>query len=1072
MKTLAEICIKRPVFATMLVGAMVVIGLTAYLRLGVDRLPSVDVPSVTVSVTLPGASPEEMEQEIVQRIENAVNTIEGIDELRSVSGMGMCWISATFNLNRDIDAAAQDIRDRVSNVMRDLPDDTDPPVISKVNNDDQPVLVVAMSGNRSLRELTELADKVIRPRLERAPGVGRAFISGGIRRAINIWVDSERLAAYQMPITAVRDAVARQNLNVAGGNVTGSDREHVLRTAGKFEDAEQFNELVISTINGVPVRIKDIGQAEDGVKEQRSITRLNGQPTVTLNIQRQSRSEVNTIQVIEGVKEALRQVEPQLPPDVRLEVIRDQSKYIYAALHEINVHLILGGILASLVVFAFMRSWRSTIIAAIAIPTSIVATFGVMWALNFTLNSVTMLALVLMVGVVIDDAIVVLENIFRFIEEKGMGPMEAAKAATAEIALAVLATTLSLVVIFVPVSFMSSVMGRLLFQFGITAAVAVMVSMIVSFTLTPMMSSRLIHLREHRKGSSEKAARSRRGFYGLIDAVYVWCLRLVMRHRMLSALTAVGIMACSVPLYRNTQQELFPSDIDEAEFFVAVTGPEGTSVEAMDAAVRRVDDEIRGIRGVLTTLCTSGSGFLGAVNNGNIHVKLAPHSERTVTPERLWAGLRAGDPGAAFRGNYSQADVMQEVRRRLARYRELRCQVRNFVAFRTGGSGHEIDFAIRGPDLRKLYELAEGLRQKALKLPGIPGPDTTLKLDKPELLVHPDRQRAADLGVDMRDVGAALRLMVGGQTEVSRFRDPTINEDYDVDLRLHRENRANPADITQLYLPRRGGGLVRLDNVARVEPTLMPSRIDRLDRVRTANVRANVGPGYTMGDRLAALSAAAAEMDFPPGYSYTISGRGKDLERTFKEFFVAFTLSIVFMYMILAANYESLVHPFTILLSLPLCLPFALLSMRWMGGALNLYSALGILVLFGVIKKNAILQIDHMNQLRARGLSRFDAVIQGNRERLRPILMTTLALVAGMLPLALGNGPGAEERRAVATVVIGGQTLSLLLTLLLTPVVYTYLDDFGALWSRTRQAMRPPAPSPDAISPECASADS
>jgi hydrophobic/amphiphilic exporter-1 (mainly G- bacteria), HAE1 family len=1057
MRALAETCIKRPVFAAMLVGAMVVVGWTAYQRLGVDRLPSVDVPNVNISVSLPGASPEEMEQEIVQRIENAVNTVEGIDELRSVSGMGNCWVSATFNLKRDIDAATQDIRDRVSNVMRDLPDDTDPPVITKVNNDDMPVLVVAISGDRPLRELTELADKIIRPQLERAPGVGRALIYGGIRRAINVWVDGEKLAAYQIPITAVRDAVTRQNLDVAGGNVTGATQEHVLRTAGKFEDAEQFNELVITTINGVPIRIKDIGNAEDGTKEQRSITRLNGQPTVTLNIQRQSRSEINTIQVIEGAKAALRKLEQQIPPDVRIEVIRDQSKYIYAALHEINVHLILGGILASLVVFAFMRSWRSTIIAAIAIPTSIVATFGVMWAMNFTLNSVTMLALVLMVGVVIDDAIVVLENIFRFIEEKGMGPMEAARAATAEIALAVLATTLSLVVIFVPVAFMPSVMGRLLYQFGITAAVAVMVSMIVSFTLTPMMSSRLIHVRDHHKAGADQTARSRRGFYGLIDAVYTWCLTLTLRHRLLSALIAITIMASSVPLYQRTKQDLFPTDVDEAEFFVSVTGPEGTSIDSMDAAVRQIDADIREVRGVITTLCTSGSGFLGSVNNGNITVKMAPHPVRTVTPERLWKGLLAGDIGAAFRGNYSQTDVMQDIRRRISKYKDLRCQVRSYPAFRTGGSGHEIDFAIRGPDLRKLFELADELRLKTLKIPGIMGPDTTLKLDKPELLVHPDRQRAADLGVDMRDVGVALRLMVGGETEISRFRDPTINEDYDVDLRLHREDRTEPGDITQLYLPRRGGGLVRLDNVASIERTMMPSRIDRLDRIRTVSVRASVGPGYAMGDRLAAISAAAAELDLPPGYTTMISGRGKDLERTFKEFFVAFTLSIVFMYMILAANYESLVHPFTILLSLPLCLPFALISMWWMGGALNLYSALGILVLFGVIKKNAILQIDHMNQLRARGMSRYDAVLLGNRERLRPILMTTLALVAGMLPLALGSGPGAEERRAVAIVVIGGQSLSLLLTLLLTPVVYTYLDDFGALWLR-KHPKHPPEP--------------
>jgi len=490
MQKLADICIRRPVFAAMIILALVVVGAASYGRLGVDRFPSVDLPTVSIRTTLPGSSTEETESEISQVIEEAVNTVDGIDELRSISSGNTSFVIATFNLNRDIESAAQDIRDRIAGVIRKLPLDVQPPVVSKFNNDSSPVMSIALSGNRSLRELTEYADKVIKIQLERSPGVGEVDLVGGLQRAINIWIDPGRLSAYGLPITTVRQALVRQNAEAPGGNVTSGAREQTLRTMGRFQNPEELNDLVVATLNGQPVRVRDLGSAEDGTKEQRSIARLDGVPTVSLDILRQSGA--NTVAVIDGVKTALARVQSQLPPDLKIEVIRDQSEYIHSALHEINLHLILGSIFASLVVLAFMRSWRSTVIAAVAIPASVIATFGMMKALDFTLNSVTMLALVLMVGVVIDDAIVVLENIFRFIEEKKMGSFEAARKATQEIGLPVLATTLSLVVIFVPVSFMSSISGRFLYQFGLTAAAAVLVSLLVSFTLTPMMSARML----------------------------------------------------------------------------------------------------------------------------------------------------------------------------------------------------------------------------------------------------------------------------------------------------------------------------------------------------------------------------------------------------------------------------------------------------------------------------------------------------------------------------------------------------------------------------------------------------
>src|SRR5437867_2042890 len=534
MQKLAEICIKRPVFAAMIILALVVVGAASYFRLGVDRFPSFDLPTVTVRTSLPGGSPEEVESEVSQKIEEVVNTVEGIQELRSVSAQGMSFVIATFNLGRDIDVAAQDVRDRVAGVIRNLPRDVDPPIVGKFNSDFSPVMTVALSANRSVRELTELADKVVKPQLERSAGVGEINIQGGLGRAINIWVDADRLAAYQIPITNIRNAIVRQNADVPGGNVTQGAREQTLRTMGRVADPKIFSDLVVATINGAPVRIRDIGYAEDGTREQRSVARLNGVPTVTIEVRRQTGA--NSVEVIEAAKANLARIAGQLPSDVKMEVIRDQSRYIYAALHEITLHLVLGSILASLVVLAFMRSLRSTFIAAIAIPASVIATFGMMRALNFTLNSVTMLALVLMVGVVIDDAIVVLENIFRFVEEKKMRPFEAARAATAEIGLAVMATTFSLVVIFVPVSFMSSISGRFLYQFGITAAVAILVSLLVSFTLTPMMSARLLRASDVASHTAE-GANSRRGFYGFIDRTYTWMLKRAIHHR-----TAVAVL--------------------------------------------------------------------------------------------------------------------------------------------------------------------------------------------------------------------------------------------------------------------------------------------------------------------------------------------------------------------------------------------------------------------------------------------------------------------------------------------------------------------------------------------------
>lgn len=1056
MQRLAEICVARPVFATMMSLALLILGSVSYTRLGIDRQPAVDLPTVRVRAALPGASPEDVEVELSDRIEEVVNTVAGIDQLRSISGSGSAVVVATFGLDRDIDVAAQDVRDRISGVVRDLPSGTDPPTVAKANAEGEPVFTVALFGPRTIRELTELADKVVRPRLERSTGVGEVQINGDLERTVNVWIDPSRLDAYGLSVTEVRDAIANQNADVPGGNVRGALRERALRTLGRLDQASAFADVVVANRDGVPVRVRDIARVEDGTRDMRRSATLDGVPTVVLEIIRQSGA--NSVEVIRDAKLALEEVSVELPPDVKMVITRDQSRYIEAALREINVHLIAGSILASLVVLAFMRSWRSTIIAAVAIPTSVVATFGAMWALGFTLNGVTMLALVLMVGIVIDDAIVVLENIFRFVEEKGLSPMQAAVEGTREIGLAVMATTLSLVVIFVPVSFLSSIAGRFLYEFGITSAVAVLVSLFVSFSLTPMMASRFLRATDGRAHGADKTAaraRSRGGFYGVIERTYVRMLAVSVRHRSFTLLIALGVSLTSIPLLAAVPREFVPGSPDDGEFGVNVTAGEGVTPAAMRLATLEMDAVIRDTPGVAVVEATAGGGFLGQANQARFYIRTTPHGERLFSLGRLFRATLEGRPGDAFRGNFSQSDVMDEVERRLQGFPGVRVSVRNFPSFELGGAPYDIDYALRGPDLVQLYELAEELRRRALEVGGFRGLDTSLRLNKPELQVDLHRERAADLGVDARDVGSLLRLMVAGEDEVSRFRDPSTNEQYDVLLRLEGEANLDTVGLGNLKLPSSRGGLVPLEAFATLSEAVAPSRIDRLDRQRVVSLRGGVAPGFALGDRLEVLRELTDEIGLPPGVTTSLSGRSREMERTFDEFAWAFGLSIVLMYLILASQFESFVHPLTILLSLPLSVPFALLSLIATNGTLNIFSALGMLVLFGVVKKNSILQIDHMNGLRATGMERMEAILLANRDRLRPILMTTLSLVAGMTPLALGTGPGAEERRAVAIVIIGGQTLCLLLTLLVTPAAYAAFDDLGRRFARKPRVERP-----------------
>ena len=1064
MYWLAEICVKRPVLALMIISALVVAGITSFPQLGVDRFPNIDLPTVYVRAVYPGAASEEVESEVSQLMEDAVATVAGIEELRSISSDGSSMLMITFSLEREIDAAVQDVRDAVASIVGRLPPNVDPPTVRKNDLDSSPILTLAVSGPRTPSELYYMADRYVKAMIESAPGVGEVTIAGAADRAVKVNIDAERLAAYGISILQVREAMARQNTEIPGGRVDEGYRERALRTLGRVADAKYFPSLVVDTVNGSPIRLSDLGTVVDGTKETRTLARLRGESAVVLQVQRQSGE--NTVRVIEGVKERLPRCDALLPDDVQVTVIQDQSRYILAALHEIEGHLLSGSVLACLTVLLFMKSWRSTFIASVAIPTSIIATFAFMRLFGFTLNNMTMLALVLMVGVVIDDAIVVLENVFHLIEEKGVDPFRAAIDGTREIGLAVLATTISLVIVFLPVSFLSSVTGRMLFEFGMTATAAIMVSMLVSFTLTPMMCSQM--LRKTKVRADGKTSNSRSGFYYWIEVAYMASLRLTMRYRFLALLVCIATIAANVPLYKMIKQDYIPTNVDESEFEVGITAKEGVSLTSMDGAMQVVEAELAKVEGVDFALATVGTRGFGGVNRAEMYVRLIDSKERTFSLERLFKGLLKGNPKAAWEGNFTQRDKMTEIRKRLSSLPDIRVSVRNLTSFRQGAPV-DIDFSITGPDLQALSDFSEKLRLKAMEIPGIVDVDTTLKLDKPELLVSIDRERAAAMGVSVQEIADTLRVAVGGDDRVSRYRDKSVDDAYDVELRLLGIDRHDAESISQLYVRTEPNsaqlnpislassssatsGLTRIDNVIRFDFGFAPARIDRLGRQRMVALRANIAPGYALSDRIVALKAAAAEIGLPVGFETYVLGRGRELDRTLNEFQWTFLLSFVFMYIVLAAQFEHLVHPFTILFTLPLAVPFGLLSLLWGGETLNVYSALGLLVLFGVVKKAAILQVDHTNALRATGMPREQAILQANRDRLRPILMTTISFVAGLLPLLIASGPGSEERRSIAVLAVGGQTLSLVLTLLAVPVLYSYLDDFGLVFKKRKVA--------------------
>ena len=1022
---LSEICIRRPVFTWVLVSIPVVLGIVSYYSLGVDLFPKVDLSAVSISARLAGASAEEIETTITKLIEEAVNQVSGIEELRSTTREGSATIAIQFSLSKDGDVAAQEVRDKVSSILNQLPQGMDPPVINRFDLDAAPIMTIGVSGRRDVREVTEIARHQIQEQLQTVAGVGAVFLSGARNRAINVIVNTEKLASFELSVEDVRQALVTQNMEVPGGIVSQGSRELVLRTLGRMQTSAQFNELIVANRGGHAIRIKDIGRSEDSVEEPRGLSRLDGQNAVSLFVQRQSGT--NTVAISDAVQVRLARIKQSLPADIEVEIIQDQARFIRESMAEVNFHLLLAAVLVSATILLFIRDWRTTVIATLAIPTSIIPTFLFMHYMGFTLNNITMLALILAIGIVIDDAVVVHENIFRHMEEFGKDARTAAHDGTREIALAVLATSLSLVVIFVPVAFMGGIVGRFFSSFGLTVAFAIVMSLFVSFTLTPMLCAHFLKL-----DPADTSHQSKGGFiYRTIDSFYGAVLAWSLRYRIVTMIVCVLVFLSTIPIAANLGINLVPRD-DQSEFQVTYITPEGYTLERANQVLTEIEQRLSGLPGIVHrfTIIGQSTGNAGKgqgdVTRGSIYFRIKELEER----------------------DYTQFDVMERARSILKEYPDLRTAVSDVSAI--GGSGQDsrtFQVSIQGPDIDKLAKYSEQFIEGLRAIDGLVDVDSTLSLRKPEVQVAIDRDRASDLGIPVQAIANSLNVLVGGQI-VSRYKEGT--EQYDVWLRADKPFRATPQNLESLTIPSPTAGQVQLSSLATVTEARGPSQIDRFNRQRTVTLLAHPDK-VSLNEAIQRARVIATELNMPPEYEVTFGGQAKMLGETGYYFMVALGLSTLFMYLILAAQFESWLYPISILAALPVTIPFGLLSLLLFRTPMDLYAMFGLFMLIGIVKKNGILQVDKTNELRATGMERTAAILSANHTRLRPILMTTVMLIAAMVPIALGRGPGAGARASMAKVIIGGQSLSLLLALLVTPVTYAVIDSLGKTFRRVAQ---------------------
>ncbi|HPF60722.1 MAG TPA: efflux RND transporter permease subunit [Gemmatimonadales bacterium] len=1002
--TLSDLSIRRPVFASMLSLALVLFGALGYQRLTVRELPDIDPPIVSVSTTLRGANPRVMESSVTDILEEELSTLEGLRTMTSSSGEQSSNIVLEFTLDRDVETAAQDVRDKVSRVRGRLPLDIEEPVIAKQDADAQPFFYLSLSAPGVDRlELSDVADRVVKQRLQTIPGVGRANVLGERKYAMRVWLDANALAARGLTVQDVAQAIRTRNVEVPAGRIESSQREFTVRSLGELRTPQEFADVVVSNADGIPVKVRDLARVELGAESERSLFRFDGNSSVGIGIVRQSKA--NQLEVSEAIYAALPEIQAALPPGMLLQPAFDGSEFVRRSITEAQRTLLEAAVLVVVIIFLFLRNLRATLIPAFAIPTSIVAVFAIMFALGYSINNFTLLALTIAIGIVVDDAIIVLENAYRHQEELGKDPETAAREGTREIGFAVIATTASLIAVFVPLAFLQGNTGRLFNEFGLALAGAVFLSGFVALTLTPMLCARILRV-PTRHGRTYQALE--RGFTALADA-YARLLARAIRHPALVLLGSAGLVVGAWLAFGTLKREFIPAD-DRGILFGAVIAPEGATLDYTDRYQSEAERILLAEPGVQHVFSAVGRG--GSPNGGFMGGLLDPIEERTDDAETILARLRPKLGGIAGAFVFLQ----------------------NPPAI--GGFGAPLQYIVRHPNYDSLVVANERLLAAARQVGGLVNVDTDLKLNKPELTIAYDRDRAEDLGVPVSDIAGTLQTMLGGTRAGTFTRE---NKLFDVLLQLDPGKRATPSDMDNLFMRGRGGALIRLDALAGIEETTGPRAISHYQRVRNFTLTAAVTPTFTLGEAIDTLDAVTAAQ-LPPGTTIALAGQARELQESGNELLFAFGLAILVVFMVLAVQFESLVHPFTVLMAVPLAVIGAIFTLTLAGATVNLYSQIGMILLVGLVTKNSILLVEYANQLRERGLERIPAILEAGRIRFRPILMTTVATIMGALPIAIGIGAGSASRRPLGYAIVGGVAFSAVMTLLVVPVVWALLE--------------------------------
>lgn len=1009
---LSDLSVKRPIFISMIMFALAIFGLIAYKELGVDLFPKIDFPVVTIVSKLPGADPETMEKTVTEIIEEAVSSINSIKHLRSTSAEGISQVVIEFDLDKNVDIAYQEIQSKLGTVRKELPDDLKEIVVEKFDIDSAPIMAVLVSGDLPIQELSKIADKSVKDRLQQVTGVGQIKIVGKQERNIWIYLDPYKMEGLHITVQDVTQALAAQHIEFPGGRLSTASQEVAVKTKAEMEDANNLKNIVVAYRNGYPINISDIGRVEDGLEELRTMARLNDKRAVALLIRRQSGT--NTVNVANAVKKQIEQVQKDLAPQgVKIEIAQDMAVFIEHSLEEIDFHLVFGGLLAVIIVFLFLRDFRITLISALAIPISVVATFILLRMAGFTLNNMTMLALSLSIGILIDDAIVVVENIYRHFK-KGKSAAEAATFGSKEIGLAAFAITMSIIAVFLPVAFMKGLIGRFFYQFGMTVTFSVIISLFVAFTLTPMLASRLLKLHFHKNKFSLWIESLLNG----LDKGYKKILSSTLKYRKTTVAFAIMLLIGTLFIGKYIRSEFLPLE-DRSEFFIKVKTPLGSSLTVTDEAIQHILKEISNEPWIKYAFSTIGSDSFNKVNEGSIYVKMTPKESR----------------------EWGQKEAMKFVREKLSSLSEIKTSIEPVPSISGGGRKNAaVQLDVKGVELDKIETLADHIIKGLKNSEGYVDVDSSYEKGKPEVEVHIKRSEATALGIPPSAIAQEIKTLIGG-SDIAKFRSE--GDRYNISVRLSEEYRHKIKDILNLSVKNPKNDLIKLSSLVHVYEKQGPVQIDRYNRSKIISIYCNLQEGKKiLGEAIHEISAMTAKMDMPPGYSASFSGSAESMKESFQNLLFALLLAVIIVYMVLASQFESFLQPLIIMLSLPFSVIGALGILVLTQMTQSIFTIIGIIMLMGLVTKNAILLVDYVNTLRKRdGLDKDEAILQAGPTRLRPILMTTLAMIFGMLPIALSKGAGSEARAPMAMAIIGGLSTSMILTLIIVPVVYSLTDE-------------------------------